>query len=114
MRPTHFVCPADGVGDAFWEPEADVFQTRYGYVIKFNLAGIRLDDIRLEVVKQTLILRGVRRDMMIEESAVQYRLEISYSHFRKCIEFDSDISTADISTDYSDGMLFVRIRLERS
>ena len=112
MRRTYFISMAEGIGETVWEPRADVCRVRGGWVIKFDLAGISPKDIALESRGNQLVLSGVRRDMLVAEDPVHYSLEISYSQFRRTIPFDFDLTTAQISSDYSDGMLVVRIQLE--
>lgn len=112
MRRTYFVWSAERVGESVWEPSADVYRVRQGWIVKFDLAGISPKDIALEARGNQLVLSGVRRDMLVAEDPVHYSLEISYSHFRRTIPFEFDLSTAKISSDYKDGMLVVRIQLE--
>src|SRR5262245_49081630 len=45
-----------------WQPSLDVYRTRRGWLLKFELAGVSLDDVRLEVQDRTVRLTGSRRD----------------------------------------------------
>jgi HSP20 family protein len=95
-----------------WRPAADVYRTSYGWILKFDLAGVRLEDIQVEVNKRAVIVRGVRRDYMVEEGCRHYSMEITYSHFHRKIELPDDLSTAKFRLDYRDGILFVRINVK--
>ena len=112
MSKAYFICTVDGVGEAIWEPEADVYKVRWGWIVKYDLAGINPEDLRIEIQKNKLLLYGVRRDILIEENQIHYSMEISYSRFRRFIAFDTDLSSAEVTSEYKDGMLFVRIRME--
>jgi HSP20 family molecular chaperone IbpA len=41
-------------------------------------------------------------------------MEISYSAFERCMELPCDLQTADITSEYRDGMLVVRIATEKN
>src|SRR5262245_34253887 len=99
-----------------WQPHLDVYRTRDGWLVKFELAGVRPEDIALEALGGTRALSGRRRDCVLEEGQtcgaappVHYRMEISYSQFRRSIELPCDLKKAEIATDLRDGMLLVRI-----
>src|SRR5579864_98000 len=92
-----------------WQPSADLYRTRKGWLVKFDLAGVRPQDMELSVQDNTLIVRGVRRDCLTEEGCRHYRMEITYAHFERAIELPGDLTTAKITTEHREGMLIVRI-----
>jgi HSP20 family protein len=92
-----------------WCPAADVYRTRNGWVVKFELAGVRPQDIDLTALGHRLTLRGVRRDCTALEGCRYYQMEIAYSHFERSLQLPCDLERADITTEYRDGMLLVHI-----
>jgi HSP20 family protein len=92
-----------------WRPAADVYRTPDGWVIKFDLAGVRTEDIDLEVSGNTMVLRGTRRDCAPAGSQI-YQMEIAYSRFERALRLPCDLSKAEIQTNYRDGLLFVAVR----
>ena len=95
--------------EANWQPAADVYQTREGWLVKFDLAGVRPEEIELTISGQTLTVGGRRRDWLLEETQSCYSMEISYSQFQRAVRFPCDIERAEILTDYREGMLLVRL-----
>jgi HSP20 family protein len=96
-----------------WRPAADVYRTKDGFSIKFELAGVRAEDIDLEVLGPRMTLRGVRRDVCDHaESCRCYLMEISYNQFERSLELPCNLERADIATSFRDGMLLVHIRTE--
>jgi HSP20 family protein len=91
-----------------WRPALDIYHTRSGWIVKFELAGVRVEDIDLTALGNRLTLRGVRRDTIAEECSY-YRMEIDYSSFERSVELPCDLKRADITTDFRDGMLLVHI-----
>ena len=67
-KPARVFFPAvDSFQEIVWRPTVDIYQTRTGWVAKFDLAGVRLEDIRLQIDGRCLTVRGLRRDWLIEE-----------------------------------------------
>ena len=107
-----FLPAAADFADVGWRPAVDVYRTRKGWLAKFDLAGVRPEDIRLQVEGRTLRVQGIRRDFEVEEDCCYQRLEIAYSEFERQIDFPGSLEQADITTEYQAGMLLVRIRTE--
>jgi HSP20 family protein len=101
---------AKGFREPGWQPAADVYRTRQGWLVKLDLAGVKREDIVLGVHGTSLIVEGSRRDLCLEEGCSHHLLEISYSRFRRCIELPCDLETAGLASDYRDGMLLVYIQ----
>jgi HSP20 family protein len=98
--------------DGNWQPLADVYRTPDGWLVKWDLAGVRPEDISLVVEGPRLTVRGTRRDACLSEGCRHYRLEIAYSQFERTIELPEDVERACIATEYRQGMLLVRLQKE--
>ena len=83
---------------------------KLGLDLKFELAGVRLDDINVHVSRRTVTVIGIRRDYMVESGCNHYSMEITYSRFRRSVQLPEDLNGTRIRLDYRDGILFVRIR----
>jgi HSP20 family protein len=109
---TLFLPPGQVCQEGAWCPAADVYRARDGWLVKFELAGVRPEDIELTVRGQRMTVRGTRRDTTTEEACNYYLLEIAYSHFERSLELPINLDRADITTSYRDGMLLVQVRTE--
>jgi len=95
---------------ADWQPSVDIYKSNNGWVLKFDLAGVRLDDVSAHVSRNRVTVSGIRRDWMLEDTSCHhYSMEISYSRFERTVELPEDLSTARFRLDYRDGILLVRI-----
>ena len=92
-----------------WNPAADVYRTRDGWLVKLDLAGVRADDIQITLDGTLLRVSGLRRDSFCGEGISHYQLEITYSRFEKLIQFPCSIDTATIERDYRDGLLLLHL-----
>lgn len=102
---------AESCAQVHWSPPVDIYQTRKGWLVKFDLAGVSLGDLKLTASGRHLTLRGQRRDWCVEggECCSAYSLEITYSEFQRTVEFPCEVEPLEITTDYRDGMLLVRL-----
>jgi HSP20 family protein len=107
-----FLPLAERFQETRWRPAADVYRTPYGWLLKFDLAGVAVEDVTVSIRGRCISVRGCRRDRFADEGRFHYQLEIAYSHFERSIELPSDLESARISTEYRDGMLLVRIQTE--
>jgi len=98
--------------DTGWCPAADVYRNRKGWLVKFDLAGVRPEDVELTAEDGRLIIRGLRRDWCVEEGCSCYHMEIAYSHFERSLALPCDLEGAEIVAEHREGMLLVRIQTE--
>jgi len=101
-------------GGRTWRPDADVYRTTDGWIVKVDLAGVSADDVEIEVGGRTLVIRGCRRDTFFGEGVVYHQLEITYSRFEKTLSFPCSIEGASLLRDYRDGLLILHLRGEEN
>lgn len=92
-----------------WQPAVDVCRTARGWLLKYELAGVLPEELELSIRGRTVSLRGARRDMRVEERQESYCMEISYNRFERTLELPCDLSAMEVSSEYRDGMLLVRL-----
>ncbi|HKJ08508.1 MAG TPA: Hsp20/alpha crystallin family protein [Gammaproteobacteria bacterium] len=97
-----------------WRPAADVYRIPQGWLIKFELAGVRPEDIDLHVGGRVVTVSGRRYDCDLVEGCQFHSLEISYSQFQRAIALPQTLEGTRISTEFRQGMLLVRITMEES
>ncbi len=103
---------AAGRIQAPWEPSADIYRTRNGWLLKFDLAGVRPEDVTVSVRGRTVSVSGARRDLVVEEGCSYYSMEISYNRFERSIEMPVDLESARITLEARNGLLLVRMNTE--
>ncbi len=95
-----------------WQPAADVYRCRDGWLLKFDLAGVRPEDVEVRIDGRKVIVTGTRRDWRMPDVEEAHMMEISYSHFERSVELLDDIGQAEIQTEYRDGMLLVHLVIQ--
>lgn len=97
---------------ADFSPPADVYRTPTGWVVKFDLAGVKPQDIEIEVHGSQIRVAGVRRDHFIQRGFRHHSMEISYSRFERRLRLPCVAEGASIRTEYADGLLIVTLDVE--
>jgi HSP20 family protein len=92
-----------------WRPAVDVYRTRTGWLVKFELAGVRLEDVQVEAGGSWIRISGQRRDRLPVEGCVPYSMEISYNRFERVIEFPTEVASARLELQWRDGLLLVSV-----
>jgi HSP20 family protein len=108
--PHMFFLPATSPADEAWEPRVDIHRTPDGWLIKFELAGVKLDDIRVVADSHTLLVQGRRRDEHCFQGMGCHCMEIAYSQFRRVLALPGLPAAPEMMMSYVDGMLLVRIK----
>jgi HSP20 family protein len=112
QRSCLFLPAAAAFHDLVWRPAVDVYRTPDGWLAKFELAGVRPSDVQIEIRGRNLLVRGARRDWIVDQGCCYHTLEISYSEFERCLEFPADLEAAQITTEYQEGMFLVRVSMK--
>ena len=92
-----------------WQPAADVYRTRTGWLIKYDLAGVKAEDIEITVNGPRITISGLRRDGKLEEGCSHYAMEISYNRFERTLELPCDLEGARVQIEGREGILLLRL-----
>jgi HSP20 family protein len=95
-----------------WQPSADVYRTRDGWLVKFDLAGVRAGDVTVSIQGRHLTVSGVRRDSFFEEGSSHYSMEISYNRFERSLLMPANLESARVTVAAREGLLLVRMVTE--
>lgn len=93
-------------------PAVDLFEEGGELVIKAELAGIKRDDIKVELVGNMLTIKGEKRDENKVEKKDYYRVEQAYGSFSRTLELPEGINGDKVTASYRDGLLEIRIPKE--
>lgn len=92
-----------------WRPPVDIYRKGSGWLLKFDLAGVRAEDVRVLIGGSQVTVSGVRRDWIVEEGYFYHSMEIAYNRFERTVELPGDFSNAEFSLEARDGLLLVRV-----
>ncbi len=96
-------------GETHWRPSADIYRTRNGWLVKYDLAGVKTDDIEVTVKGSQITIHGFRRDWRLEDGCSHYSMEISYNRFERTVELPGNLEGAQVQIEGREGILLVRL-----
>ena len=101
-------------GARVWRPDADIYRTTDGWIVKVDLAGVSAEELEITIQDRTLSISGCRRDTFFGQGVVYHQLEITYSRFQKTLRFPCSIEGASLLRDYRDGLLILHLQSEEN
>jgi HSP20 family protein len=96
-----------------WRPSVDVYRGQDRWLLKFDLAGVLPQDVKVCISGSRVTVSGIRRDWIVEQGYSHHSMEISYNRFERTVELPGDVSQAEYSLEARDGLLLVRVELGR-
>jgi HSP20 family protein len=88
-----------------WIPTADVFARGDDLVLRYELAGVREEDIEITLTGGVLTVSGERKSDLNEEEEHFYTRERSYGYFRRSVNLPEGVDGSKINASFDDGML---------
>jgi HSP20 family protein len=92
-----------------WRPQIDIYETELEIIIQAEIAGVRQEEIQLEIASATVKISGNREGGAQEEDA-RYRLaEIPCGYFERTLSLPALIDTETATAVYRNGLLKIRL-----
>jgi HSP20 family protein len=91
-------------------PSVDMFEEGNELVVRAELAGIKKEDIKVEVAGNALTLSGEKRGEEKVQKKDFYRVEQSYGSFCRTIELPEWVKTDEAKASYNNGLLEIRFQ----
>ena len=92
-----------------FNPEINVKETDDAYIVEAELAGLKRDEIDIELKGDELILKGEKKSFKEDEKDNYYHMERRYGSFYRSIPMDADIDENKCDASYDDGLLTIKI-----
>jgi len=98
-----------GSREADWVPSVDVCETRDGYEIVVELAGVRRENIEVFTEGRYLTISGWRGDPLSRHKVCVRQMEIERGQFCRRLHLPDDADERGVAARYRDGFLHVSI-----
>ena len=92
-----------------WLPAVDVFDTKEAVVLKAELAGMKPEEIEIEVEDNVLTIKGERRFEEKVDEERYYRVERRFGSFQRSLALPQGVRADEIDAAYDDGILTVTV-----
>lgn len=89
-------------------PKVNMSENRENYVLKFDLAGIAKDEIKLSINQENVLtVEGERKTQKEEKDKSYVKQEIYYGKFKRSVKLPDNANQDKLDTNYDNGILTV-------
>ena len=97
------------LNDGMLKPTLDLGATDKEYTITVEIPGVDEKDVKLELVNDTLTIRGEKKQEMEEKEKNFYRMERSYGSFQRVLSLPEDADQDGVKATFNKGVLTVTL-----
>ncbi len=97
------------------EPTMNMVEDKDELIVRFELPGIKREDIDITVDGHTLLVKGEKKSPKFSGEARYYTCEQCFGNYSRSVELPFDVKADKISSRFEDDLLEVRLpRTEES
>jgi len=90
-------------------PAVDVSEDETGYTISVELAGVKKEDVTVEVHENVLSIRGEKKSEREEKKEKTHWVERSYGSFSRSFTLPPTALSAELKASFKEGVLTIEI-----
>jgi len=94
---------------AAWQPVVDIEEQPDKYAVQAELPGLKLEDIKITLNDNQLVIRGEKRRNEEKKDSTSHRVERVYGQFERAFKLSRAVQSDKIEAIYRDGVLEVSI-----
>lgn len=91
------------------KPTLDLAVTDQAYTLTVEIPGVDEKDVKLEIVNDTLTIRGEKRQESEEKEKNYYRMERSYGSFQRVLCLPEDVDQDAVKASFAKGILTITL-----
>lgn len=99
----------EGMTGSILKPRLDLGATETDYTVSIEIPGVSEKDVSLELVHDTLMIRGEKKQEKEEKDKSFYRLERSYGSFQRILSLPEDADKDKVNANFKNGVLKITI-----
>lgn len=92
-----------------WAPAVDVYEDANNIFVKAELPGLTDKDVDVNIVDNTLVIRGERKKEEEKKERNYYRIERSYGAFQRSIPLPNAVEPEKIKASFKGGVLEIEM-----
>lgn len=97
------------LGAGMLKPTLDLGASDKEYTITVEIPGVDEKDVKLEIVNDTLTIRGEKKQETEEKEKNYYRMERSYGSFQRMLSLPQDADQNGVRAIFKNGVLTVTL-----
>jgi HSP20 family protein len=88
-----------------WKPAVDIYEDEQGIHVKADLAGVKPEDIKVNVENNVLTISGERKFQQQDKREGYHRLERFHGTFSRSFALTDEINSEEIDARHENGVL---------
>jgi len=88
-----------------WKPQMDILETRDQIIIQAEIAGVKKENIVIEVSNKAIKISGRRTSNHPDQTATYRLAEIQFGQFERVLYLPSIIDVEKVAASFSNGFL---------
>jgi len=101
--------PMFSLSERKWQPQMDIYETPDEIIILAEIAGVKKENLEIEINSKAVRIFGVRAEPPRMECATFRLAEIQYGHFERVLFLPAPIDTDKVSASHLNGFLQIRL-----
>jgi HSP20 family protein len=97
--------PAGGNEVETWVPACDLRETESEYIVRAELPGISREDVKINLINNTLYIRGEKKQETEDRKGSWHHVERSYGAFERTFSLPTAVSNDKIRAKFMNGVL---------
>lgn len=103
------ITPMFTLSERTWKPQMDIYETPDEIIILAEIAGVKKENLELEISSKAVRIYGNRTEFPKAENATYRLAEIQYGKFKRILFLPAPIDPEVVSASYSNGFLQIRL-----
>jgi HSP20 family protein len=104
-----FEGPFSRMAEGILKPTLDISAGEKEYAVTVEVPGVEEKDIQLELVNDTLNIKGEKKQEKEEKDKDYYRVERSYGSFHRVLSLPEDADQENINAVFKNGVMTISI-----
>lgn len=111
---TDFSNPLTIKRESIWRPAVEIKQTDKEYKVKVQLAGVKKDDIKVDIDNDFMTISAEMHEEKDEHEQEEHNekyhtCEFRYGKYQRTISFDTPVKSQDSHAQYKNGVLTITV-----
>jgi HSP20 family protein len=98
-----------GLFEGEWAPSVDVYENENKVVVKAELPGMTDKDIDVNILNNTLTIKGEKKKEEEKKEQSYHRIEKSYGAFQRSITLPSSVAADKAKASFKNGVLEIEM-----
>ncbi|HSB73092.1 MAG TPA: Hsp20/alpha crystallin family protein [Candidatus Methylomirabilis sp.] len=92
-----------------WRPLVDVVETKEQTLLKVEIPGVKPEDFTISIEKDTLTVKGERRQEVEATGEAYTRMERAYGTFQRSMILPPTVDADNVKATYRNGVLEIQL-----